>query len=216
MKSQAGECQKSKFAEFGKGVSTALSSRPAVVKVGKEDKAASLDDMPAEMQTKLFDATDAIHDESRTDLADILAKLRLGSEQESALHARIDQMNKRIGDSLDRLLALTTDTTPVAPRAVIDALADGLNAVREADDAFLASLDEGQRQQLRDVHFDMTSQVDPTLLVTRLFALATAFPASSDDDSEPTTTDEPRRGSHRLVDSGARRVDQKAVATTDQ
>lgn len=143
--------------------------------------------MPADVQTKLFDATDLLRDGASDDLQSMMSALRLDSEQQRALRDRIAQMNTRIARSLDQLLALSTQTQPVAPREVIDALADGLNAIRETDDAFVATLDDGQRQRLRDDHFDMTTQVDPTILVTRIVAFATTWTAT-DDDSDETAT----------------------------
>ena len=87
----------------------------------------------------------------------------------------------QIGKAIDQLTALMSRTTPIQPREAIDALADGLEAIRQADDGFRAALDDTQRKQLAADGFDITSQIDPSIFFTRMLAFAAAYHGSDHD-----------------------------------
>jgi hypothetical protein len=117
---------------------------------------------------------------SRQSLTELIAKLRLTSEQERGLRDRVARMNERVARSLDQVVALMSRDAPVRPREAIDALADGLDAIREVDDGFRATLDDAQRKALAADAFDMTSAIDPSVLLPAFLA----FAASSDGPAD--------------------------------
>lgn len=175
----AKDCSKDNFASLTRAVSTLVDAKqqsvaaPETAKTGDDD-ARGIDDLSSEEQAQLFEASDKLGDSSKQGLAELVAKLRLSSEQEQALRDHVARMNERAARSLDKLVTMMTQDGPVRPREAIDVLAEGLDAVREADDAFRASLDEGQRKLLEAESFDMTSAIDPSLLLPSILALATA------------------------------------------
>ncbi len=65
--------------------------------------------------------------------------------------------------------------------------------MRDADRGFRESLDDGQRQALTADGFDMTTALDPSILLTRVMALAAVTESGDDDDdANPGDGDAPR------------------------
>jgi hypothetical protein len=182
------------FEALGQAVSSALAAKREVVKPADEGDAeeSKFEDLSPDVQAKWFDAADAFGRGSRDALGELVSKLHMTADQQARLHEGIEQMNKRIAAALDRLIALTTQPEPVTSRAVIDAVADGLNAIRETDDGFRAALDNSQRDELARVGFDMAGQIDGSILMTRVIAFAVAkgsSDAGSANDPSPVRFD---------------------------
>jgi hypothetical protein len=133
----AADCPRASFGTWERALSTAWSAnraapaKPAAPLKGRPKE--SFDDLSADEQTKLFDATDRIKVDAKKKLDDLGSKLHLSSEQQRRLQDGIDEMNVRIARSLDALIALATQKDATPTRPVIDALVDGLNAIREAE-----------------------------------------------------------------------------------
>lgn len=178
----APDCSHAGFASLTRAMSSFVEAKHA----GREAPAqtgSNLEDLPADDQSKLFEVGDKLADSSRQDLTELVSRLRLSTAQERQLRDRVATMNQRIGGALDRLIALSSQTDPIRPRAAIDALADGLDAIRQTDDGFRATLDQNQQHALAAEGFDMTSQIDPSILVSRVIAFAVS--AKSSDDAVP-------------------------------
>jgi hypothetical protein len=184
--------RKGGLASLGEALSTAMTARRARAAqahaetttpgAAKPEHDKPFEDLPPETQAGVFEAMDKYKGESKDKLDAMKRKLHLTPEQDQVLQGSIDKMNERLAKALDDFAVLVSKTGKPRPRQIIDVVGDGFNAVRENDDAFLATLDDQQRAALEADGFDMTGQVDPVALFPRVLALAAAMP----DSKEPS------------------------------
>jgi septal ring factor EnvC (AmiA/AmiB activator) len=164
---------------LGQAFATAMAARRQAPKVdapappaGDAPKPKGFEDLSGDDQSKLFDDLDKQKKNAQQRLAELAQKLGLSGEQTHAMQKNVDQMNERIGRALTALIPVFSQGENMQTRPAIDAVAEGLNAIRESEDAFRASLNERQQAELATNPLDFAKQVDTSLLVTSALAMA--------------------------------------------
>jgi hypothetical protein len=146
-------------------------SAAAPVEATKEHSK-GFEEMSGDEQGKFFDEIDKQKKKAAERVDQLAQKLQLNAEQTQGLQKSIDQMNERIGRSLTALIPVFSQGENMQTRPAIDAVADGLNAIRESEDAFRGTLNEKQQAELAANPLDFAKQVDTSLLVTSAIAIA--------------------------------------------
>ncbi len=102
------------------------------------------------------------HAQSAQLIEQLRRRVELTADQEAVLQSESAEMNKRLGEAIDRARALGDDA---GSRDVVEIGLDALTAIKHADDGFRASLSPQQREKLQGASFDILSQFDPMLLL---------------------------------------------------
>jgi hypothetical protein len=179
-------CTSGSMSSFSRAISQAMAAKSAAPKPGivahaeepHDGKKLSFDDMSGDDQAEMFNAVDEAKANGKKKLDELTSRLKLTSDQEQAMHQDVDKMNARIGESLESLVRVLSQAQKgnMPSRPVIDALADGLNAVRESEDAFRTTLDESQQSALSNGGLEFVQQIDPTLVMSAALGLASSIP----------------------------------------
>jgi hypothetical protein len=183
-------CTDRSRSSLGQAFATAMAARRPPPKLGAaaaqaadDEKHKSFDDMSGDEQSKFFDEVDKQKKNALRRLAELAQKLQLSGEQTQTLQKDVDKMNERIGRALTALIPVFGQGENMQTRPAIDAVAEGLNAIRESEDAFRATLDEKQQAELGANPLDFVKQVDTSLLLTSALAIAANAPPSKGGDS---------------------------------
>jgi hypothetical protein len=154
-------------------------AKAAAAPAHEDEEHKRFDELSGDQQSEIFDEAEKQKKSAQQRLDQLASKLQLNAEQTQALHQDVDKMNERIGRALVALVPIVTQGENLQTRPAIDAVADGLNAIRETEDAFRRRLNEQQQGELAANPLDFVKQVDTSLLLTSALAFAANAPPAN-------------------------------------
>ena len=96
----------------------------------------------------------------------MLEQTDLSDEELAAFDAAVDRMNERLQKPIEALAAQLTEGEEPSRRDLMELVAEGLDAMIEADEAITAAIPDDVRDAVDDELLDPFSHVDGTTLAS--------------------------------------------------